>query len=184
MYLTPLIFILKTELNIFSHKNEFVKILFSFRILDLTWSKHLNWWVSSRQDIVWVGPVLNGLLSLSLATSLLLISFSVTWLRSWFLTWNVCSTKHISLAAVPSCYTYQRRNVQAISHNQKLQTYQHFRVGLSLRICLNISPLFNRSQTFKVMGWKTFAWRRNVYKNCLFCISKHYHSFTRLDIIC
>ena len=26
-------------------------------------------------------------------------------------------------------------------------------------------PPFNRSQTFKVMGWKTFAWRTNVYKN-------------------
>ena len=47
-------------------------------------------------------------------------------------------------------------------------------------------PPFNRSQVFKVMGWKTFAWRTNVYKNGPFLHFKTlsiYHSHSHQQCI-
>ena len=127
----------------------------SFRILDFMWSKHLNWWVSSRQDIMRVGPVLNGLLSLEVATISPCITLRHLTLRSWFLTWMSARLSTFSLAPVPSCYTYQHRNVRAISHNQKLQTYQHFRVGQSYPWEIAwTSPPFQQESNFQSNGMK------------------------------
>ena len=149
------------------------------------WSKHLNWWVSSRQDIMRVGPVLNGLLSLEVATISPCITLRHLTLRSWFLTWMSARLSTFSLAPVPSCYTYQHRNVRAISHNQKLQTYQHFRVGQSYPWEIAwTSPPFQQESNFQSNGMKDI-YAQMFTKTDLFCISKHYHtSWTRHRRFC
>ena len=66
---------------------------------------------------------------------------------SWFLTWNVCSTKHIFPRSCSILlHLSALRNVRVISHNQKLQTYQHFsvRVKSQLENLLHIPARVNK----------------------------------------